>query len=112
MIGATGGVGGAVADRLLADGWRVRALNRDPETLGTLGPHRPRVGQGRRHGRGRGGRGGRGLRDRRPWGQPAGLQELGRLVAADVIRSRRRRRAGRGSCFPGTVHNYGEDASR
>ncbi|MBX3485905.1 NAD(P)H-binding protein [Phenylobacterium sp.] len=34
VIGATGGVGGAVADRLLADGWRVRALNRDPESAG------------------------------------------------------------------------------
>lgn len=32
VIGATGGVGGAIADRLLADGWRVRALNRDPTT--------------------------------------------------------------------------------
>jgi len=31
VIGATGGVGGAVADRLVADSWRVRALNRDPE---------------------------------------------------------------------------------
>jgi nucleoside-diphosphate-sugar epimerase len=32
VIGATGGIGGAVAERLLAGGWRVRALNRDPET--------------------------------------------------------------------------------
>ncbi|HEX3367687.1 NAD-dependent epimerase/dehydratase family protein [Phenylobacterium sp.] len=32
VIGATGGVGGAVAERLLAGGWRVRALNRDPQT--------------------------------------------------------------------------------
>jgi nucleoside-diphosphate-sugar epimerase len=31
VIGATGSVGGALADRLLAGGWRVRALNRDPE---------------------------------------------------------------------------------
>ena len=31
VIGATGGVGGAVAERLLAEGWTVRALNRDPE---------------------------------------------------------------------------------
>lgn len=31
VIGATGGVGGAMAERLLADGWRVRAMNRDPD---------------------------------------------------------------------------------
>ena len=30
VVGATGGLGGAVADRLLAGGWRVRALHRDP----------------------------------------------------------------------------------
>lgn len=35
VIGATGGVGGAIADRLLADGWHVRALNRDPATAAT-----------------------------------------------------------------------------
>jgi nucleoside-diphosphate-sugar epimerase len=32
VVGATGGVGGAVAKRLLAGGWRVRAVNRDPQT--------------------------------------------------------------------------------
>jgi nucleoside-diphosphate-sugar epimerase len=32
VIGATGGIGGAIAERLLAGGWRVRALNRNPET--------------------------------------------------------------------------------
>ena len=31
VIGATGGVGGAVTKSLLARGWRVRALNRNPE---------------------------------------------------------------------------------
>lgn len=32
VIGATGGIGGAVADQLLTRGWRVRALHRDPGT--------------------------------------------------------------------------------
>jgi len=31
VIGATGGIGGALADRLAAGGWRVRALNRNPD---------------------------------------------------------------------------------
>jgi nucleoside-diphosphate-sugar epimerase len=31
VIGATGGIGGAVAERLVAEGWRVRAMNRNPE---------------------------------------------------------------------------------
>lgn len=30
VIGATGGIGGAVAERLLQRGWRVRALHRNP----------------------------------------------------------------------------------
>jgi nucleoside-diphosphate-sugar epimerase len=31
VIGATGGIGGALADRLAANGWRVRAMNRNPD---------------------------------------------------------------------------------
>lgn len=31
VIGATGGVGGAIADRLVRDGWRVRAPHRNPD---------------------------------------------------------------------------------
>ena len=30
VIGATGGIGGAVAEKLVAAGWRVRAMKRDP----------------------------------------------------------------------------------
>ncbi|MCA1369760.1 NAD(P)H-binding protein [Bradyrhizobium sp. BRP14] len=33
VLGATGGVGGEVARRLLARGWKVRALNRNPDRL-------------------------------------------------------------------------------
>ena len=38
VIGATGGVGGEVARTLLARGWRVRALNRNPETAARSNP--------------------------------------------------------------------------
>jgi nucleoside-diphosphate-sugar epimerase len=31
VIGATGGMGGALADRLVTAGWQVRALNRNPD---------------------------------------------------------------------------------
>lgn len=31
VIGATGGIGGALADRLQIAGWRVRAMNRNPD---------------------------------------------------------------------------------
>lgn len=31
VIGATGGLGGALADRLAASGWRVRAMSRNPD---------------------------------------------------------------------------------
>src|SRR5215472_6097772 len=33
VLGATGGIGGEVARRLVARGWSVRALHRDPEKL-------------------------------------------------------------------------------
>ena len=33
VLGATGGIGGALARALLARGWRVRALHRDPEGI-------------------------------------------------------------------------------
>jgi nucleoside-diphosphate-sugar epimerase len=36
VIGATGGIGGEIAERLLKDGWTVRALNRNPEAAKRL----------------------------------------------------------------------------
>jgi nucleoside-diphosphate-sugar epimerase len=38
VIGATGSIGGEVARNLLARGWRVRGLNRDPDRAATSGP--------------------------------------------------------------------------
>ncbi len=38
IIGAPGGVGGAAARALLARGWRVRALNRDPSAAAARAP--------------------------------------------------------------------------
>ncbi|MFA5122327.1 NAD-dependent epimerase/dehydratase family protein [Zavarzinia sp.] len=38
VLGATGGLGSAVARRLAAGGWTVRALHRHPESLGTAEP--------------------------------------------------------------------------
>lgn len=37
VLGATGGIGGEVAARLVAAGWQVRALNRNPERSGKDG---------------------------------------------------------------------------
>ncbi len=38
VIGATGGIGGEVARTLVARGWRVKALHRDPERVRAGGP--------------------------------------------------------------------------
>ena len=112
VIGATGGIGGAVAERLVAGGWRVRALNRDPETARRTSG-RPGLewvkgdamveaqvvaaAQGASlvvHGANPAGY--------RNW---AGLQlpMLGSAIAAA-------KSAGARLVFPGTVYNYGPDA--
>lgn len=45
VLGATGGIGGAVAARLLRDGWSVRALARDPDRARAAWPTGPRQPQ-------------------------------------------------------------------
>lgn len=38
VLGATGGIGGEMARRLAARGWRVRALHRNPDALAGRDP--------------------------------------------------------------------------
>src|SRR4051794_7628715 len=110
VIGATGGVGGAVADRLVADGWQVRALNRNPEAARKVRPGLDWVrgdamveadvvaaAQGCTlvvHGAN--------PPAYRNW---AGLQMP--MLASSIAAARA---AGARLVFPGTVYNYGPDA--
>lgn len=110
VIGATGGIGGAVADRLAADGWTIRALNRDPD--------RARLGQpGFEWVRGdamvaadvvAAARGcelivhGANPPGYRNW---AGLQMP--MIESTIAAAKA---SGARILFPGTVYNYGEDA--
>jgi nucleoside-diphosphate-sugar epimerase len=43
VIGATGGIGGSVAEALLDRGWQVRALTRDPQRAAALLADRPGI---------------------------------------------------------------------
>src|SRR5471030_3329637 len=43
ILGATGGIGGAVAQRLLADGWKIKALHRNAAAQAQDGAHAGRI---------------------------------------------------------------------
>lgn len=111
VIGATGGIGGATADRLTASGWRVRALHRDPASAARSG--RPaldwvkgdalsaddvvRAAEGARlivHGANPPGY--------RNWAGLA-LPMLASTIAAATAHQAR-------ILFPGTIYNYGPEA--
>src|SRR5690349_17047341 len=110
VIGATGGVGGAVAERLAADGWSIRALNRDPVKARASHPGFDWVKGAAMapadvvaaaagcsvivHGANPPGY--------RNW---AGLQMP--MLASTIAAARA---SGARILFPGTVYNYGEDA--
>ncbi|MEH3148335.1 MAG: NAD-dependent epimerase/dehydratase family protein [Methylobacterium frigidaeris] len=110
VLGATGGIGGAVARRLLRDGWRVRALHRDPERV-------------RRAGDGLGWRQGDAMvpvevaRAAEGTGlivhavNPPGYRDWDRLVLPMLDSTlAAAREAGARLLVPGTVYNYGPDA--
>ena len=112
VLGATGGVGGAIADRLVSDGWKVRAPHRNPDRArATSGrPHLDwvigdavdsasivKAADGAQivvHGVNPPGY--------RNW---AGLQMP--MLASSLAAARA---AGARLLFPGTVYNYGPDA--
>lgn len=50
VLGAFGGIGGAVAEALLRRGWMVRGLARDPARGDGLARGAGRLARGRRHG--------------------------------------------------------------
>jgi nucleoside-diphosphate-sugar epimerase len=112
VIGATGGIGGAVAQRLAAAGWRVRALHRNPQAAAAR-TRRPalewvagdamneaevvRAAEGARlivHGANPPGY--------RNWAGLALPMLQSTIAAATSQRAR--------ILFPGTVYNYGPDA--
>ncbi|CAN7480503.1 NAD(P)H-binding protein [Phenylobacterium sp. LjRoot225] len=112
VIGATGGIGGAVADRLAASGWGVRALHRDPRAA-AVRAGRPAVewvtGDAMNEGdvvRAAEGASlifhGANPPGYRNWANLA-LPMLNSTIAAATTRRAR-------ILFPGTVYNYGPDA--
>ena len=110
VLGATGGIGGAMARALIARGWKVRALHRDPakvsRTIAGIEWIRGDAMQ-----RADVVAAAAGADADRAWRQPAGLSELADAGAADAGEHRRSRRAsGARICFPGTVYNFGPDA--
>jgi len=109
VIGATGGIGGAVAGRLVAGGWRVRALNRSPQTA--KGPRGLEWAQGDAMIGADVRRAAEGAQLIFHGANPPGYRNWAGLVlpmlrntisAAEAVGAR--------ILFPGTVYNYGPDA--
>ena len=113
VIGAAGGIGGEVAHALIAHGWRVRGLARQPgrcEAPGGLG-RAARVGRRRRDERGRCDSGGGGGGGDLSWRQSAEVPKLARPRDSDVAeRHRGGGRKRRAADLSGSVYNFGPDA--
>lgn len=108
ILGASGGIGGEVARRLVADNWQVRALKRGAQIRDPEDGIQWIAGDAL-DGGGRGG--GCRLRRHRPCGESAGLPALAATstaYAAQHLQAAERQRAL--VVLPGTVYNYGPDA--
>lgn len=109
VLGATGGIGGAVAARLAAAGWAVRALHRDPGAA----PRDPRFawrrGDAMREEEVRAAAAGAALLVHAV--NPPGYRDWDRLVLPMLDNSiAAAAAAGARLLLPGTVYNYGPDA--
>lgn len=111
ILGATGGIGGAVATRLLADGWRVRALHRDAASQAGRGDPRIAWLQGDAMNGADVLRAADGAALIVHAVNPPGYRNWGRLVLPMMDNSIAAARAsGARILLPGTVYNYGPDA--
>lgn len=110
VIGATGGVGGAIADRLVEGGWRVRAMHRDPARVRDTRPALEWV-KGDAMNEADAVAAAKGATIVVHGANPPGYHNWAGLqlpmLAASIAAARA---SGARLLFPGTVYNYGEDA--
>jgi nucleoside-diphosphate-sugar epimerase len=114
VLGATGGIGGAVAHRLQASGWQIRALHReaaDQRANATAGAQRFEWVPGDAMSRDDVTLAAQGAALIVHAVNPPGYRNWGRLVLPMLDNSiAAARQSGARILFPGTVYNYGPDA--
>ncbi len=98
ILGASGGIGGEVARRLVADNWQVRALKRGAQMRDPEDGIQWIAGDALDGGRGRGG--GCRLRRHRPCGESAGLPALAATGTAHAAQHPAGCRTAAGACSP------------
>jgi nucleoside-diphosphate-sugar epimerase len=111
VIGATGGIGGAVADRLASAGWRVRALHRDPQAAAARTGRALEWVAGDAMNAGEVARAAEGAELLVHGANPPGYRNWAGLalpMLQSTIAASRAQRAR--ILFPGTIYNYGPDA--
>lgn len=107
VLGATGGVGGETARRLVAHGWRVRALSRRPDALSRA--FEPVAGDALDSAAVRAAAEDADLIVHAV--NPPGYRDWGRLAVPMLDNTiAAARETGARIAFPGTVYNYGPDA--
>ncbi|NRR32829.1 NAD(P)H-binding protein [Oxalobacteraceae bacterium] len=110
ILGATGGIGGAVAQRLLAAGWHIKALHRAPAGRRPLGPNFHWIAGDAMQGADVL-RAAEGVHLIVHAVNPPGYRNWGQLVLPMIDNSiAAARAAGARIVLPGTVYNFGPDS--